>query len=356
MLLSLIIIAAVLFVLERISLKDVFRDLSYDFQTDRLYAECGEELTLTGTLVNAGIMPLLHVRLREYMPEEVQFETGSEKDVSGTVGGEKTADDTLYLLGRQKVTRTIRARMTKRGRYLLGSARITVGDLLGLDSRTKRYHLKKELVVYPKPADIRFWQPQADDYLGSVSVQRFILPDPIETVGFRDYTGREPMKDISWPKSLASGRMTVKQYEYLSDPRACLIVDIADALPSQIEEAYSAARSVADMLEERHIPFSFHTNAYQLTSGAPSQGVMCGSGDVHLHAVYEMLGRGAYESTMSSDSLIEAAAGSRDFQKAYFLIRAAGTDRKKLRISELRYGIRILSYPGKEEDERTSVD
>ena len=39
--------------------------------------------------------------------------------------------------------------------------------------------------------------------IGDISVNRFIFEDPMLTIGFSDYTGREPMRDISWTRAPA---------------------------------------------------------------------------------------------------------------------------------------------------------
>ena len=56
----------------------------------------------------------------------------------------------------------------------------------------------------------RDWADSSADvlsgFLGDVSVRRFIYEDPVLTTGFREYTGREPMKHISWTQSARGPR------------------------------------------------------------------------------------------------------------------------------------------------------
>ena len=351
MLVSVLFIALAVAAIQWYSLNRSFRDLSAGSTPETDSAECGEVFTLKTELRNSGWFPLFFLRVREYVPREAEFPQDPQiKEGTGAI------DQVMYVLSRQKVTRTLPVCISRRGRVLFGSVRVSAGDFLGLDSRSKQYRDMKEVVIWPRPADIRSWIPQADDYLGSVSVQRFILPDPIETIGYRDYTGREPMKDIHWPKSLSSGRLTVRQYDHFTDLSACVITDISDGTPQGIEHAYSVTRSIADMLAEKKIPFSFHTNAFVLSEGTMSSRVMSGIGDAHRKKVLDILGRATYERTMGTGSLIREAAGSRDVQKAYLLVSAGKPDAELIRRAERRYGIRILIYKGEEDHETETVD
>ena len=359
MLLSILFIAVLLFSIQWYSLNRSLRFLTYRSELDRALAECGEVFSMKTVLQNTGWFPLLFLRTREYVPREAVFEETEKAEGSRTAGqqlSDTVVEEMFYILPHQEVARTMRLSLSRRGRYVFGSARVTAGDFFGIDSRTEPFSTPQEIIVYPKRTDLEDWMPKVDDYLGNISVLRFILPDPIETIGYREYTGREPMKDISWPKSLSSGQLTVRQFDHFSDLKACILVNVESALPQEIEYVYSVARTLAEELEKKHIPFSFHTNAYIASSGVISSSVMSGSGSVHLRKVLELLGRASYEKTEGLERLIVKAAGSRDVQKAYLLISAAPVRPDVLKRCEQRYGIRILSLERKETHEDTGSD
>ena len=358
MLLSVLFIVVLLSAAQWYSLNRSLRYLTYRSEPDTALAECGEVFSIKTVLRNTGWFPLLFLHLKEYVPRETVFEenAGVGNRMTGQQHADTVIDEVLYVLSRQEVIRTLRISLSKRGRYLFGSARVTAGDFFGIDSRTQRYDTPHEVVIYPEKTDIEEWMPEIDDYLGDISVLRFILPDPIETIGFREYTGREPMKEISWPKTLSSGQLTVRQFDHFSDLRACILVNVEAALPAEIEYVYSAARTTAEELEKRHIPFSFYTNALIASSSVISSHVMSGNGRVHLQKVLELLGRATYEKTNGLDRLIVQAAGSRDVQKAYLLISAAPVRPDVLKYYEQRYGIRILVLKRKETHEDTRSD
>ena len=74
-----------------------------------------------------------------------------------------------------------------------------------------------EVVVIPPRCENSNVLRTLGGFLGDISVRRFILEDPLLTVGFREYTGREPMKSISWTQSARVGRPLVKQYDHTVD-------------------------------------------------------------------------------------------------------------------------------------------
>ena len=45
-------------------------------------------------------------------------------------------------------------------------------------------------------------------------MNRFIMEDPVLRLGYRDYTGREPIKQISWTQTARMGRMMVSCQDY----------------------------------------------------------------------------------------------------------------------------------------------
>lgn len=345
MLLSLLAIAAVLYLIQRYILDHSFDALSYRLELDRNCAEPDETVRFRTVLTNAKRLPLLFLRLREYIPKEMNVRSRKEGRALRTEAylGEAVLNQLFYILSFQKIRRELEVSVPRRGRYLLGTSRITCGDLLGISTSTKQMQDIHELVVYPRRCDISGLVPALEGYLGDISVQRFIMPDPIDTVGFREYTGREPMRDISWNKTLTSGKVMVRQYDYTAERKTGLIVDISDADEESIEAAFSTARSIADHLAGKNIAFSFYTNALILSRTAAEYFVPEGRGEKHLNKVKEVLGRSSCTTASSLEKLLDSVTQDRDMRKSFLLVSASGQDRGGLISSyEKRYGIRIM--------------
>ena len=100
-------------------------------------------------------------------------------------------------------------------------------------------------------------------FLGETSVDRSLWEDPVLTVGFRDYTGREPFRSIHWLRAPKAGgwwcaSMTIP---WIRPVRSFLIrMEKEESLGKWLELCCRAARQVCEELEKRKIAYDFQTN------------------------------------------------------------------------------------------------
>lgn len=198
----------------------------------------------------------------------------------------------FYLMPRQRLTRTLQAKLPKRGRYLFLGCRINGGDLLGLQDDYRTLSLFKEVVVMPRRAASPSFDMLLGGMIGDISVNRFIFEDPMLTIGFSDYTGREPMRDISWTQSARLGRMMVKNYDHTIDLSVTILLNVQSVLnvfeeDDKLEECCSIARSVCEQLESKHIQYSFLSNAIPSGTTSLYTDIEQGLGSGHFYGVME---------------------------------------------------------------------
>ena len=323
--LFLLLLAAVAIVLQRQSLKHCLDGLSCDLKLSRRTVECGEKFQLTSTVTNARRLPVLFLHLSERIPDPLNVElekTGVKREDRPMPAGNRASslEQTLYIMPRQKVTRTLTASLSARGRYVFRGSRLTAGDLLGLKERQADFPRFREVVVLPPRVDLAELDSAFGNYLGDISVRRFILSDPLLTVGFREYTGREPQRDISWPRSLRDGRLMVKQYDYTAELTVTVILNVASGTREELERAYSLARVVCERLEERRISYSFVTNAYMTSAVGFWSYLGDGLGSHHLNTIVEGLGAASYDCMFSLNKLLDRAARREEKSRGYMLI------------------------------------
>lgn len=330
-LLVIALIAAVIYLLEKYTVEHCFDSLSYAMKCDRTCAECGEMLTFTTEIINDKLLPLLYLEVREYMPAEADSPQFSD---SGYRALGKHSVRTIYIMPHQKVSFSSEVSFSERGRYVIPNARLTGGDLLGLNKAVQTVNSGCECVIYPRPLDLDIYEPAFGSYIGSVSVKRFIMPDPIQTAGFREYTGHEALKDISWVQSLKRNSLMVRQYDYTSDQKAFVLTDIDGTSAEEAEKCFSAARTVIDYLEKHHIVYSFACNAAMNPMSTPAY-IHDGCGRRHYESVLEALGRAACRRTMSTDRLLSSVFPRNAEIRSWFLI-TAGQDRLKARMASLQ--------------------
>lgn len=317
--LTVLLVVALIFALERYSIEHCFDDLFYTVKPEKTIVECGENFGIRTTIENRGRLPALFIRLREYMPKEIKATEPLGEKTADQTKTDTVIEQTLYLLPGRQAQRNASFHIDTRGRHLTGSARMTCGDLLGIKRETKQCGSPIELIVYPKPLDMKYIEPAFGAYLGAISVRRFIMPDPIQTAGFREYTGYEQQKDISWPQSLKRGTLMVKQYDYTSDQKVSVIADVENGSHQDIEMCYAAARTICEQLENRHIVYSFACDAV-MNPGMRPAFIPDGTGNRHMNVVNEALGRGGHAAVISAAKLFRASFGTQTEMRSYFVI------------------------------------
>jgi len=346
--LAVLIIAAML--LQRYTLAHCLDGLKYDIRSDRRLVECGESFHLTSSVENDKALPVFFLHLDETVPSSLQIaehEKGIRFRRVRTIGTESSSsmEQVVYIMPHQRLKRTVEVSLPERGRYLLKGAQLTAGDLFGLQERTMTRTMAREIVVKPGKMEIAHLEQAFGGYLGEISVRRFIMPDPIDTVGFREYTGREPMRDISWKETLRRNRFMVKQYDFTAESRASLIADITGADKEGAEAVFSAARTICEMLEEKNIQFSFVTNAWILSASSVFGKVQDGTGPVHLNAVYECLGRACLDSTQTTEKMLRDTLKGKNDGRSYIYISADPMKQQDLlRYYEIETGQKIFAF------------
>jgi len=200
------------------------------------------------------------------------------------------AEEKLSLRPRQGITRQLRLSFPERGLYRIGSYRISAGDLLGFREAAKNGEAE-EIVIIPGRSKNRSAIQALGGFIGDVSVRRFILEDPILTMGFRDYTGREPMKSISWTRSAVSGQLQVKEFDHTAEQHVMILLNTEGAKPGQLEECFRLTRTVCETLEQRKIPYGLRTNGNLPGPVGKIFNMAEGLGQRHLGTLLYALGR-----------------------------------------------------------------
>ena len=312
--------------------------LRYFSSCSHLLAEPGQTVTLTSGVENPWFLPVMYVRITTFLPPQAAPLDRSDS-VLRPVNQWTTQlclEDTTYLLPRRRQSVDLRFSLPHRGWYRFGSAVLTVGDFLGLKDTSRSIDSFCEVVVIPPRCENSNVLRTLGGFLGDISVRRFILEDPLLTVGFREYTGREPMKSISWTQSARVGRTMVKQYDYTVDTTVTVLLNSQDGTPEQMEECYSVARTVCEELEERGIPYDFRTNGDLTGPMGPMSHVSQGLGQQHLRTILYGLGRATGKHTFSLEKLVDQSLRTARTNQSYLLITPPLPPRKNSLLQQLR--------------------
>lgn len=314
-LLALVVVAAIL---QQYAKERCLDTLEVALRLSKARVEPGEEFELILTLENKGrfFLPFLRYWIR--MPEGADIHLDSSH-IRTRRALQSQGEEKLYITGttwlgpRQRLEKHIPLALPRRGYYTFHDLTIFGGDFLGLKEQARTFNAFREIVVYPESAPQRELAPVFGGFLGEMSVRRFIQEDPVLTLGYREYSGREPMKTISWTQSARRGQLIVKQFDYTLEPSASVILNTQCQAPDRdvrLEQCFSLARSVCAQLEQKGIKYDFCMNVLTGGGARVSDHFSEGLGTGHYYGILEYLGRATYITRRTCRAMLERAGES----------------------------------------------
>ncbi len=331
MILFLLLLFLFLYLAERYSLDHVLDDVKFKTSVDKGVVEPGEEFTWSLNVKNAKRSMVPYLRFRESVPEGLTFSD------TGEAVNEKDPYSVTYLPGRQETSISRHVFLSQRGRHFFHGVYAEAGDFLGIRTVTATYTELEEIVVKPKPYECGKLSDLIGGYLGDYAVMRSLFEDPIEIRGFREYTGREPFRSISWTQSAKLSKLMVKEQEMTVELCATILLNTDGGTYELLERSFSIVRSVCEELESRHISYDFYTNGTIAGAMGAWRSVSEGLGPAHLETVLEGLGRMTYDCRQDAASFIMS------------VVRGAGAGRSFIIVTPERGGAIDAAIPALEE-------
>lgn len=296
-----LVIALVLVVLmiDRIVLAYGFHDLRYQIKLEVPRVEIDQPIPVSVVVENQKLIGIPFLKVTEHFPEN--FSLGTYRY-------------TVFIMPFQRVKRAYQVQVCARGLYKLKETTLELGDFTGLNSREMTFINQQEIIVLPRPVELSEVLTPYGALSGDISVKRWILEDPLVTVGIREYSGNEPQRYIHWPSSARSGQLMVRNFDFTTDSRAMVVLNIETmkpcALPFEselIEMSISICRGILEEFEDSRIPYGFASNALNMEDGeergyfnSPSLGAY------HLETQIDILGRAVYNGALLFDRKLKA--------------------------------------------------
>lgn len=338
LILFLLCLAALIGYLQTDGAARTLRRLRYRAECDVSLVEPEQPVTLISCAENHSRLPALFIRVTESLPPEATILAAPGWVEAHTHAGraEVSVSDVMSLLPRRRRTSELRFTLPRRGWYRLGKATIGVGDFLGLKEEFRRDNTRLEVVVMPRRCEIPAITQVLGGFLGEISVRRFILEDPVLAVGFREYTGREPMKSIAWNQTARTGALMVKQYDHTVDASVSVLLNTEGGTETDIERCYSITRTVCEELERKGIPYEFRTNGDLAGPVDNLSAVAEGLGQQHLRTILYGLGRGNCRALSSFEKLIARTTRRKRSNLGYILITPPLSDEQAKLAGRLR--------------------
>jgi uncharacterized protein (DUF58 family) len=255
------LIVAFILVIEGVSLWGNSRPLRVEFDLDSTLVEPGETTTLRCSVHNPNRLPMLFVGLTLHFEPEVTVhaDTGYRRALVSRSSAGTRADHRFFLPARSSFSTRLRLSLSRRGLQELGRYFIETGDYLGLYPIIRSDVIDKKVVCTSGKCEAEELSLLGGE-MGEASVRRFILDDPTMLLGYRDYTGREPMKQISWMQTAKTGQLTVRQNDFTVERNVSVLVNMESAPLPVLEHCMELLRSVCEELEAQRVPYALFTN------------------------------------------------------------------------------------------------
>lgn len=315
--------------------------LSFRRELKNKIVEIDEPFYVDSIIENRKWLPLSFLQIKEKYPKHFDF---VHKNNVQDIGLSKIHTMTMTLLPYQRITRSYELVASKRGRHFLQEATLISGDFIGRETVSKIFDQDhQEVVVLPKPVILDEILEPYGNYYGDISVNRWIIEDPILNRGLREYTGNEPEKHIHWPSSLKTGELLVKNFDFTTDNSAVVVLNTAMSKhtwgkkdPEKIERCFSITRSVLEEFEDIGIPYGMASNVGTIHQYFGKTLTDIGYGPGHLRGLLEALGRAEYYSNISFGKLLDKLVTSEDHSRTYILITPTIIEEDLISLAELQ--------------------
>ena len=320
----LVVLLVCVLLLQRRSAGSSLSRVRYESACDKVLAEPDQTICLTTTVRNISRLPVLYLSLLEYLPGQLNAQedpTWCRKHLKRHYD-ELSCDTRLFLLPHRRYEKRFRFSLPERGAYPLGKYYLETGDFLGAKSSYRDGQIGQTVVIMPRRAANHEAIRTLGGFLGEISVRRFLHEDPVLTVGVRDYTGHEPMKQISWKQTARLGKLQVKEYDYTVDANVTVLLNMDRGSEADLETCFQLTRSVCEELERRRIPYEFYTNGDLKTPHGRLSYLAEGLGSQHLRTILYALGQSRCQGPGSLEALVRRCLGTRKRSRGYILISA----------------------------------
>ncbi len=128
--------------------------------------------------------------------------------------------------GRKRIDWRVRTRCTRRGRFYLGPVSATIGDPLGIFTRTIPLASQRELLVLPQTLPIASFNLFPGAMPGRGRGSQRSLQTTTNAVTVRQYVPGDALSRIHWPTSARLSQMMVKEYDLDPTIDVWLVLDL----------------------------------------------------------------------------------------------------------------------------------
>ncbi len=334
-------------------------DVSLSF-SERTAPE-GASISLTEVVASRKLLPLPWLTVKFQVSRALGFEDSPH----GLVTDDYYRED-LYALGTyQRVTRTLRVDLRRRGYYTVKTVDLISNDLFLMTELVGRVDCPATLTVTPRPIAREDLGIPYSRLVGTLIVRDALLPDPFEFRGIREYAATDPMRSVNWKATARTGDLKVNVHEYTASRDVLLLLNVRKDREHDedrpVEDCIRIAAALCAALVEDGVSVGLASNARDIVTGEEAA-FAPGRTRAHVDAVHEQLGRvDIARRTADFAQVLESGALDLRRRPMLLLISASCTHRLseawKALLAEGHQGIWVLPrYPDRPDDRRPELD
>ena len=293
--------------------------VEHDYSVSVGATEPGRPFTVRSVLTNKSRIPVSYLAVREVYPEVVDIPAGV--DSRATLDG-FNIKSICRVKGLERKKLSLDLTIKKRGVHVINGVSIEFGDFLGFRVVLKKSSYQREIVIYPEKLDDPALTQALSSYCGDMASKRFLIRDPILTAGTREYTGREPMKEIHWLQSARRGELMVREFEYNRQPSTCVILctdGVGADNEAVLDKCCSTARTICEALIKTGVSVDFYTNSFLLRRGR-NDIWKCVVSTGHTNELLEGLGRVTAATCAEAEKLLQYVIRDSDSNAEFIVV------------------------------------
>ena len=282
-------------------------------------AEPGDPIEATVTAANMGRLPVSYLCVKTSYPLCVSIPEGVSAMNEQYVC---TVSDVFRLWGRQQKTHRMTFHIEKRGVHRVTAKELLQGDFLGARTITEQLTQRRDVLVYPRRLENTALLEALGTDSGEASARRWLLRDPVLTLGVREYTGTEPMRTISWNQTARRGELMVREFDYTRSLNCCVVLCVNGLDKEEetlLDTCCSAVRTICEDLAGRGVETVLFTNA-ALTGYGYGAFRSCVAAQGKMDDALEILARAGMAACCTPEELAEACLNQASDAAAYVVI------------------------------------
>lgn len=248
--------------------------LEYRHSLSQKRALFGQEVVFETEVTNNKILPLPWVEVVEEIPEKLGV-------VKGMTNNSHKPDrlelpNALSMGWYQRVKRRYPVACLHRGRFAFGPTVVRSGDLFGSSERSMELNDIQYLTVYPRVVLLESPSIPSRQIIGKVRTKRNIFPDPILTMGIREYQYGDTLKNIHWKATARTGKLQTRIFEPTTTSDYAIFLDVRTTqpplwgmVPQLFEMSIMTAASLADHALSASVRVGLYSNQIMQAPNGP---------------------------------------------------------------------------------------